>query len=370
MFIESIKILRFRNIDNLNIILNKEANFFIGKNGTGKTNIIEALYFISSMKSFRFIKDIYLVKNGEKNFYISALCFNKQYETHEVGYTFEDNKKRKYKIDGKEINKFIDYYNKINSIVFSPSDTEIIDGEPENLRRYIDSVISKSDKNYIVLLTELKKCLHSRNSILKRIKDEKKIIKYNDEIAVWDEIFAKLSYEIINKRLIFLNNFNIFIKESYDYISSEKISLRIKYTSSLNYENKETIIKSITESFIKDCKFGFSTVGPQRDRYDIINEKGILFSKVCSQGQKRTAAISLKNSEKIYIEKISENKSILLIDDIFSELDKERQKKMLSLLNKGNQLVFTMTDINRDVLSLYNEYNIYSVDYGCIVKDI
>jgi DNA replication and repair protein RecF len=370
MYIENLKIVRFRNIDNLNIILNKEANFFIGKNGTGKTNIIEALYFLSSMKSFRFVKDVYLIKNGEKDFYISALCYDKEYENHEVGFLLGDVKRRKYKIEGKEIVKFIDYYNKINAIVFSPSDTDIIDGAPELLRKYIDSVISKTDKNYLILLTEFKKCIQSRNSIFKKYKDEKKIIKYNDEIAVWDEMFSKLSYEIIKIRNNFLDIFNNYIKESYEYISSDTLSIIIKYTSTVHYENAEAILKDMKESFVKDCKFGFSTLGPHRDRYDILNENGIFFSKTCSQGQKRTAAISLKNSEKDYIENNSGNKSILLIDDIFSELDKERQKKMLSLLNKGNQLVFTMTDINRDVLSLYKDYLLYSVENGCVVKAI
>jgi DNA replication and repair protein RecF len=370
MFIESLKILRFRNIDSLNLNLNKNANFFIGKNGTGKSNIIEALYFLSSMKSFRFIKDIYLLKNGEKDFFLSAICFDQQYDNHEIGYSFGENKKRKYKINGKEQIKFIDYYNSISSIVFSPSDTEIIDGAPELLRRYIDSVISKTDKNYLILLTEFKKCLQSRNSIIKRIKDEKKVIKYNDEIAIWDEIFAKESYAIVTKRILFLNEFNTFVKESYECISSENLTLHMKYNASTDYDNYEIILKNLKESFFKDCKYGFTAIGPHRDKYDLLNEKEIFFNKECSQGQKRTAAISLKNSEKNYIENNNGKKSILLIDDIFSELDKERQKKMLSLLNKGNQLVFTMTDINRDVLSLYNELSIYSVDYGCIVKTI
>jgi DNA replication and repair protein RecF len=360
MFISNLYIRNFRNIEKLELCFNKSANFLKGYNGAGKTNIIESIYCLSSIKSFRNAKDCDMVKKGDILYFIKCIVEDEKIYSYEIGFSLTD-KKKKLKIDGNEISKSYDYYGKIPSVVFSPIDIELVNGTGDIFRKYIDGVICKYDRDYFINLQNYRKCIHSRNIILRKNSDNSKKTK---ELYVWNEMMANLIEQIMKTRKYFLNDYLIFFKKSYNEISGNDEDLDIKYYQSVKSENKESILDEINKSLNKDVSLGYTCLGPHRDRYIFINEKGFDFTKVSSQGQKRTASISFKIAESGILQKSISKKSIFLVDDIFSELDIKRQKNLLRFLNGGNQIFFTMTDISKELLSTFESCNVYNIDKG------
>ncbi len=339
------KLMNFRNYSSLDIQFSPEINFITGDNGSGKTNIIEAVSVISNLKSFRNTSDSHIVKWGSNSYYCSGNVSYSDFEKFEVGFINEGEKsKKKIKIDGKEINKASDYYGKLLSVVFNPADINIINGTPDIRRRYFDSVISKIYPEYIDHLNEFKSVLNSRNIILKKIREGKADNKHLD---VWNRLFADKSLSIIKKRETFLKMFNNLFNNTYSIIGGETDSPEIKYCT-INAETFDDFYKLILSRVNEDIKRGNTGIGPQRDDYIFQNSKNINFNNYASQGQKRTASICLKLSEFEIIKQIKGEKSIILIDDIFSELDEKRRTNMIDLLKDKGQLIFTM--VNSDYI--------------------
>jgi len=355
--------MNFRNYQSLEISFSPDINFITGNNGSGKTNIIEAVSVISNLKSFRNISDSHIVKWGNKSYYCSGDIEKSEYEKFEVGFFNDSEKiKKKIKIDGREITRASDYYGKLLTVVFSPSDINIINGAPEIRRRYIDSVISKIYPDYIDELNEFRSVLNSRNVLLKKIREGHSDSK---QLNIWDRLFADKAFIIFKRRKDFIKIFNGYFKDSYSLISSEPESPEIRYASA-NFENADELYSFVQARLKEDMRKGNTGTGPQRDDYIFHNSSLVNFNNFASQGQRRTASISLKLAEFEIIRQIKGKKSIILVDDIFSELDEKRRGNMIDLLRDKNQIIFTMVTTDYIKSDIPGDIKRFSVESGII----
>jgi DNA replication and repair protein RecF len=367
MIIDNLRLVDFRNYSELNIQFSPSINFITGSNGSGKTNIIEAISILSNLKSFRNAADSDIIKWKSKGLYCSGNVSDSEYRKFELGILSDGNSlKKKIKIDDNDIKKISDYYGRFLTVIFSPSDINIINGTPDLRRRYFDSVISKIFPEYIDELNRFKAVLNSRNSILKRIRENLSDIK---ELDVWDRLYAEISSIILKKRESFIDQFNRFFLNVYSEISGEDKVVSIDYTSSLNSSEFTLLFNELIKKRRSDIGRGLTTSGPQRDDYILKNSTGLDFIRYASQGQKRTAAVALKIAEFEIIKNTKNIKSVILVDDIFSELDEKRRYNMLDLLTEKGQLIFTM--VNSEITNEWKKssYKNFMVQNGLIIKE-
>ncbi|HPX90932.1 MAG TPA: DNA replication/repair protein RecF [Spirochaetota bacterium] len=358
MIIENLKLINFRNYDQLEIEFSPHLNFIIGENGSGKTNIIEAISILSGFRSFKNISDSDIVKWGCDSYYCKGEIIESDYKKFEVGF-FKDKEisKKKVKIDGSEISKISEFYGRFLTVVFSPDDINIINGTPELRRRFFDSVISKIYPDYINDLNNFRHILNSRNTMLKNIANGQVNIK---QIEVWDELFASKAMVLIKKRREFIEIFNKVFSKIYSNISNDD-TCEFFYTG-LPFDKKEDFLEFLNKKKSEDLKKKTTTFGPQRDDY-ILKKDDINFTNYSSQGQKRAASVSLKVSEIDIIENISGKKSVILVDDIFSELDEKRRNNMIDSIKNKGQIIFTMVSFNK-IEDLSKDYKIFEVNKG------
>lgn len=336
MYIKKITLNNFRNYKEQEIVLDKGINLFYGDNAQGKTNIIESIFLCSMGKSFRSKKDKEMI------------LFNELSATVAVEYEKKDRRgiiksqigeKKEFFSNGIKQAKISDIVGKINIIIFSPEDIEIIKGGPSTRRKFIDMMISSLKPNYIHLLNDYNRVLEQRNTYLKQIKEGK-----NPELLeILDEQLATLSYQIFVYRKQYLEKFSNIIQETHNIITKnakKQESIKIKYIS--NSSEKQGFLENLKKSKTIDLARGYTSTGVHRDDFIVYINKKII-SIFGSQGQQRTTTLTLKLCElKIITEEIGET-PILLLDDFMSELDENRRKSFLENL-KNSQVIITCTD--------------------------
>ena len=351
MWINKIKINNFRNYENEEIKLNKNINIFYGENAQGKTNIIEAIYLSSIGKSFRKNKEKELIKFNEKNCNLE-LFFEKSDREGKIKINIE-NKKNIF-VNGIKIKKLSDLLGNINIVIFTPDDINILKGGPQNRRKFLDIMISQLRPKYLHIYNSYMKVLEERNNYLKNIENEKQ-----DLLDIWDERLAEYGCEVYKYRKEFINKIKNKINNIHKNITNNKEEIDINYIS--NCENKIQFINLLKSRRKLDIIKGYTTKGIHRDDFDILIN-GISVNVYGSQGQHRTAILSLKFSElQVIYDEIGEN-PILLLDDFMSELDETRRKNFLEFI-KDTQVIITCTD----KFELKNvDYDIFKVDNGKI----
>lgn len=344
MEISELTIRNFRNFDFLKIKFSGSINFIIGDNGSGKTNLLEAISVAATLKSFRNNIDADMIKWGSDSYFCRADLKDSENSVFEVGcMNSTTGLKKKVKIDGAQILKSSDYYGKFLTVVFSPIDINLVNGSPEVRRKYFDSVISKYDNEYMKTLSEFKKILFSRNQLLKKMRTDTESF---DELNVWDKFFIEKAEIITKKRKSFIESFNNIFEKTYESIAEESnMDSRpgINFFSSFDVLSDDDLKQLMLKNRKKDIITGTTNSGPHRDDYIISNRNSVKFTSFASQGERRTASIAVKISEKIIIEKATSGKCVLLVDDIFSELDEKRRANMIDLLRGGNQVIFTVS---------------------------
>lgn len=372
MYIKEITLKNFRNYRNLSLEFFSDVNLITGQNAVGKTNIIEAVSIISNIKSFRNVSDIEIIKWEEDDYFCSAVLCDNNDTKFEIGCLKAGDKiKKKAQIDGVEIKRAADYFGRFLTIVFSPDDIGIINGTPDIRRRFFDGVISKTDSVYMAGLIDYKKILALRNKLLKDLKV--KDIFASKELDVWDEMLAERAAVLLTKRYDFLARFCGVFKNAVLNMSDKRDAVDIKYISNMNIPqgglSKESIFNILNRNRKKDIIKGTTTAGPHVDDFVFMDEKGIIYRNCASQGQKRTAVISLKLAENAYIEEITKQKPVILIDDIFSELDDVRRENIVNMTGKENQVIITA--VHPDVLKNQKNHKIkkFVVESGGVVSE-
>ncbi|PKL38984.1 MAG: hypothetical protein CVV44_08940 [Spirochaetae bacterium HGW-Spirochaetae-1] len=372
MHIDELNLKNFRNYSKLAISFSPGVNFIMGDNGVGKSNILEAISILSNVKSFRNITDAEIIQWGQTSYYATAFVNDGEMKKYEVGCIIDNEQEKKIrkrvKIDGNEAGRVSDYYGKLLTVIFSPMDINIINGAPEVRRKFFDSVLSKIDISYMETLNEFKKVLVSRNRILKLIRERK--INDTRQLDPWDTLFAEKASVIISKRKSYVDRFAAAFQTSYGHIAEHEETPEIFYDQ--NSETSETahIHRILFEKRVRDIMAGSTGMGPQRDDFILRNRTGSHFVNYASQGQKRTAAIAMKIAECEIIEEKSKRKSVILVDDIFSELDEKRRRNMVEVLSRGNQVIFTMVNSNSVNMSDFPGSRHFMVNTGGTMQEM
>ena len=348
--------INFRNYKNEEIELNKNINIFYGENAQGKTNIIEAIFLCSVGKSFRAKKDREMINLDSQN---ASVEINYQKKDREGKIKIDLGNKKLIYLNGIKIKKLSELLGNINVVIFTPDDINILKGSPQNRRRFLDIMISQLRPNYMYNLNSYLKTLEQRNNYLRQIREENK-----DEnlLDIWDEKLAEYDYIIYKYRNEFIEKIKKKIKNIHSEITNNKEDIELIYTTECT--SKENILNLLKQRRKLDIIKGYTTKGIHRDDF-YININGKRLDVYGSQGQHRTAILSLKLAElNIIYDDIGEY-PILLLDDFMSELDESRRKSFLEKM-KNAQVIITCTD----KITLENNENlIYNVKSGKTRKE-
>lgn len=345
LYIKRVNLKNFRNYQTLDIGLGEGVNIFYGQNAQGKTNIIESIYMASTGKSHRTSKDSELIRWNAEDAKIK-IDFQKENDEKSVEIYLNKNIKKQIKMNGVRLGKIGELIGNLNTVIFSPDHMKIIKEGPVERRRFMDIILSQVKPGYYYNLVQYLKVLEHRNNLLDEARTNSGMLK---TIDIWNEQLAEFGTRVIMTRNYFVNKICDMAAETHERISNGKEKLELKYNSSINChfnsdnDIKKSFINALEKSIDLDVKRGVTHKGPHRD--DIFfHINGTEVKTYSSQGQQRTTLLSLKISELKYMEAETGEVPILLLDDVFSELDTERQKYLVDFIS-SIQTIITCTDV-------------------------
>lgn len=359
MKIKRIEIQNFRNYENLDLDIGEGINVFLGKNAQGKTNLLETIYFCGIGKSFRQVKDKEVI-NWKKDSAKIKLEIEKKFRKSQIELIFNKEIKKIIKIDGISIKRTGEILGELPIVFFSPDELRLIKDSPEERRRFMNIDISQTNKRYFYLLGRYEKILANRNKLLKTTKEFEVL---RNMIDIWDRSLVEIAEKISKEREKFIKEIAPFAEMAHSYISNGKEKLEIRYKGYDPGKNdfKESMLKTLQKNLEKDYKLGYTTIGPHRDDLDIyLND--IEVKNFGSQGQQRTVALSLKLAELEIIKERTGEYPILLLDDVFSELDVERRNRLLKFTRR-TQTFITCTDFEYNI----EKCRIFNINDGKII---
>ena len=340
MYLKKLKLHNFRNYESLNVTLTKGINILYGENAQGKTNLLEAIYVLGLTKSHRNFIDDNLIKKNEDYLTIEGIVNDKKLDNKLNIYI--DNKSKILKYNNDTIKKISDYISIMNIIIFYPDDLILIKESPQIRRKYLNLELSQLYSNYFILINEYNKILKLRNDYLKKI--NKGISK--DKTYVYCESIYK---DIMN-----LDGFKV--------VYNPSIEFDLK-----NPNLKEYLKQEYDKRFEYDVKILSTSIGPHKDDIEFyLKDKNLKYYG--SQGQQRIAVLALKLSEIEIFKKYKETTPILLLDDIFSELDDKKKNNLLKFINKDIQTIITTTDLNNLDKKLIKKSKLFNISNGNIIK--
>jgi DNA replication and repair protein RecF len=369
LYIQSLKLKNFRNYENLNISFSKNFNIIYGDNAQGKTNILEAIFLCSSGRSHRTSKDIELLNINKSEYYIDV-AFLKEASDSNIEIFFKRDEKKKIRINQIPIKKIGNLMGNLNTVIFSPEDLLIIKEGPSERRRFIDITISQIKPTYFYDLQQYMKILYQRNSLLKEIQKKKSLI---DTLDIWNKNLVTTGARIIKVREEFIKRLDKIVEVSHSKLTNGKEKLHLKYSPFIKIENDYTIsdienvfMKTLEQSRSKELFKATTLTGPQRDDYEIyLND--INLKQFGSQGQQRTAILAIKLSEVALMKQETEEYPVILLDDVMSELDKNRQKQLIDNLREI-QTFITSTDIDFINYIENSDKKIIKIKNGSIIE--
>ena len=363
MYIKEIELKDFRNYKELRTSFSKNVNIFLGNNAQGKTNLLEGIYLNAMAKSFKTTKDKELIRFGEEFCKIKTIAFFDDDE-HSTEIVINKEGKKGVKLDGVKINRTSELLERIFIIIFSPEDLKIVKDEPEKRRKFIDRELCQIKPGYYNDLNNYKRVLKQRNTYLKEERIESSILD------IWDHELARYGSKVIARRNEFIKRINEISKEIHKNISGGKENLELNYEPNISFsaDLENDFYEIISSTRNDDIRNRTTGRGPHKDDLKI-SADGIDLRKYGSQGQQRTAALSLKLSEIKLIEEEMGEKPILLLDDVLSELDNDRQNFLIHSLG-GNQLFITTTDISGKVARQLPEGKVFKITSGQIDIEI
>ena len=368
MKINRLSIKNFRNHENTDIVLSGGINIFYGNNAQGKTNILEAVTLFSEGKSQRCKNDKEMIKKGEEKSFL-FLDFNaaKRQQQASISYFLRD--KKSLMLCDVPIKKNADFIGNLNTVYFSPDDLRLIKDGPQERRRFINIAISQMRPKYLSLLSEYKKILFQRAYLLKNCRENPKL---RETVFVWNEKLSKCGTEIMIYRKTFIESLVGYAKEIHKNLAGSEEDLKISYSPSIPFDNcdkkeiAEIFKEKLKESLEEDIKTGSTKKGPHRDDV-IISINSLPMKEFASQGQIRTAVLSLKLSLMNFIYDDKGEYPVLLLDDIMSELDEIRKEKLLSFL-KGKQVLLTGAD--KSITEISDDAKIFYVENGMVSDNL
>jgi len=369
MRVEHLSLKNYRNYSKLDISLSPNLNIFIGDNAQGKSNILESIVVLALTKSYMNVKDQNLIKDEERYSFLRASFFSGNSVENIVEIAIAENDK-KLKLNGKEITKFRDYISKLKVLIFSPYNVNFIKEGPSVRRKNVDVVISQLSNVYVELLQHYNAVLKKRNQFLKSAKhlsEEHQIF-----LDTLNARFCSLAVDIVRERYRFCFKINQLISDVYQELTDD-VGLVFQYITKVEYcEDKEIMLKNfrmkLNSVFEQEKLYGMTLVGPHRDNFSfLLKEKDLAIYG--SQGQIRAAILALKLSEMFLFKELDGDYPILLLDDVFSELDGEKRNRLVKYILDDVQTIITTTDIDRIDNSLVDRAKVFTVCNGMIVDD-
>lgn len=342
MQIKKLTLNNFRNYEREEFYFADGLNVLFGKNAQGKTNCAEAVFYLCTGSSLRIKHDRQLIRTGADFARISAVTQNRYGEV-EIEATIAETA-REIKVNGNKISRNADLLGNINSVFFSPGELRLIQDGPDERRRFLNLSISQLSKGYYTALLRYNKILEQRNILLKN-RDVNLVL---ETLPVWDEQLCVYAAQIVRARQEYVSSLIPLASRAHCYLTDGRETLALRMEGGYEGDEKETaekLLNAMENSYEKDLRLGFTTVGPHRDDLKIfISEKEA--KGYCSQGQARTAALALKLAElEIFRERAGEY-PVLILDDVMSELDLPRRKKLVERL-QGVQTIITCTHAER-----------------------
>lgn len=365
MFLSRISILNYKNIKDANLGLSPKMNCFIGSNGEGKTNLLDAVYYLSFCRSAYTAIDSHVIRHGEDFFMLDGSYLDEEGNEENVFCGMKRGTKKHFKRNKKEYKKLSAHIGIIPLILVSPSDTMIIEGGSEERRKLMDVVISQYDVTYIDALNRYNKALQQRNSLLKS-EDEPD----EDLLSLWEEQMACYGEILYEKRNAFIDELIPLFQNFYSCISGEKENVSLRYVS---HCQRGRLLDVIRRDRFKDRAVGYSLHGVHRDDLEmLIGDYPI--KREGSQGQNKTFVIALKLAQFDFLKRTCSNtKPILLLDDIFDKLDAGRVEQIVRIVAGDGFGQILMTDTNREHLDRIlsdsmSDYKIFYVEDGEITQ--
>lgn len=357
MLIKSLQLENIRNYDSLMIEFDKGTNILYGDNAQGKTNILEAIYLSATTKSHKASKDKDIIQFGKEEGHIRTYLEKDNFEI-KVDMHLRSTRTKYIAIDNQKIKKAAELLGILNVVFFSPEDLTIIKNGPSERRRFVDMELCQLDKFYLYNLNHYNKIVNQRNKLLKDLYLNPDL---KETLNIWDSQLVSFGSKIIERRKMFVNQLNEIIYDIHTKLSGGKEELIIEYEPDVQIEYFESKLKTNQE---RDIRLKQTSVGPHRDDFSFIVGK-IDIRKFGSQGQQRTAALSLKLSEIELVKKITKDTPVLLLDDVLSELDSSRQNYLLNSIG-DIQTIITCTGLDEFVNNRFEINKVYKVVEGSV----
>lgn len=356
MKLDSLSLVNFRNINEASLQFHDHLNIFIGKNGQGKTNVIESIVFLSSGRSFRVLDDKVMIRNSQSFAKIEGIV---DYRSLSIVLS-EEGKYLKY--NNRVLNRLSEFIGLCNVVLFNPDDLQFFNQAPRKRRREIDFELGKSSNEYVVNLSKVNALISERNAFLKSNVDDMSFLD------VIDEQIVMYSKDIMDKRLAFIKALSWRINKVYRDISGDDVSVELEYVAPVVMVDDyiDALRKRIRDSRGRDLQFKSTHIGIHRDDY-VFKIDGKPVIHVMSQGQRRILMVAYKIGViEWFIEEMNQV-PIFCMDDLFSELDSNKREAILSYLNPLVQVFITTTDI--EFIRTQKDRYVFAVDAGVISKE-
>ena len=341
MFVKNLKIINFKNHPEKSFDFSSEINCFVGNNGAGKTNILDALHYISMGKSFLGNSDFQNIKEDENFFSIESEIEGEE-KNDIIKILLQKETKKIIKKNEKTYERMADHIGFLPSVMISPYDANLISDGGESRRKFLDAMISQTDSEYLFNLIQYQKTLQQRNALLKYFQKNRTFDL--DSLEIYKEPITKFGSQIFKKRQLFVEAILPTIQHFYTIISKGNEKVTVIYESDLNEDNFENLL---TKNLEKDRQLTYTSKGIHKDdlRFEM---NGNLIKKFGSQGQQKSFLIALKLAQIKRIKEITNKNPILLLDDIFDKLDDNRVSQLIELVNEQNFGQIFITDTHKE----------------------
>ena len=376
MKINKLQLVNFRNYDHCAVRFDKMVTVFYGKNGQGKTNLLEGIFYASFGMSHRTNKEEEMMKFSTEGMAV-LLDFTRQDGSHSIQmkrYSDQGKFHKEIKIDGKKTS-VKEHYSFLNAVMFSPEDLQLIKGDPSLRRRFMDMEISQTDPLYYDFLLRYRRTLRQRNSLLKMIREEN---RSPEQLDVWDEEISEINAQIVNKRLENIKKLKEISVPSFSVLSDHIDEMDMKYEMKGNHGDlfypsdesmeamKDFYLKSLKERRYIDILQGSTGIGVHRDDLKTyIN--GADSRSFASQGQQRCCALALKLSQIEYVKQMTGEYPVLLLDDVMSELDQYRRSQLVGFINDKVQTFITVND--KTLIPEFDSNRYFNIEKGSVREE-
>lgn len=362
MFLRNLQLINFKNYEDAEVELCSNVNSFVGRNGSGKTNILDAVYYLSLCKSYLNVMDRQNIRFDQGFFAIQG-NWEKDGKTVNIHCAVKSGAKKVFKRNKKEYEKLADHIGQFPVVMISPYDRDLISEGSELRRKWMDGILSQFDRKYLDQVQRYAKVLDQRNALLKNMHEHRLFDR--ESIDVWDEQLVALGTEIHARRKRFIDEFIVVFQERYNYIGEISEQVGLEYRSQLNEADFDTLLK---ENERKDLYTQYTNTGIHKDDL-LFTIKGHAVKKFGSQGQQKSYIIALRLAQYEWLKRHLETTPVLLLDDIFDKLDQVRVQKLLKLVSDHyfGQVLVTDTDEERMRLIFESsgiEHKLFRVEQG------